>query len=290
MRSDDFLNEVLNYDKCPEGFETMYKEFLIFQDAAIATLKEFHRVCEKNSINYQLAYGSLLGVIRDGGQIPWDYDIDVIVPQEERQKLVESLKKDLDDSYYFYSMENHSNCRHMIMRLAPNEYRSEALHVDVFFLTGTPENEADRRVFAKRMAELSEMRYGKCVNIKEASMGSFRRYISLFRRRKLPLLFTSLDKIDKEYKKMCEKYSSFGSTVCISADSYAEWADYPTELLWDTEIVDTAYGQIRIPVHYKELLELEYGDYLSIPSLEDRIGEVQKNYRRIKHYNSISKR
>ena len=140
------------------------------------------------------------------------------------------------------------------------------------------------------MAELSEMRYGKCVNIKEASMGSFRRYISLFRRRKLPLLFTSLDKIDKEYKKMCEKYSSFGSTVCISADSYAEWADYPTELLWDTEIVDTAYGQIRIPVHYKELLELEYGDYLSIPSLEDRIGEVQKNYRRIKHYNSISKR
>ncbi len=88
MDSSQFVNEVLNSDICPEGFEAIYEGFQTYQSDVLKVLKEFHRVCEKNGVTYQLAFGSLLGAIRDGGQIPWDYDIDVIVPFEEKGKLM----------------------------------------------------------------------------------------------------------------------------------------------------------------------------------------------------------
>ena len=124
MNSQEFLKEVLNSEICPSNFEIIYKSFLKYQKAAIDTLNEFHRVCEENKIQYQLAYGSLLGAIRDNGQIPWDYDVDVFVPFEEKDRLITSLKRDLDDKYYFYCPEVDSKCRHFVMRLAPKKYRT----------------------------------------------------------------------------------------------------------------------------------------------------------------------
>ena len=78
MDSNQFYDEVVNSSLCPKDFDTIYREFRQFQEDTLETLREFHRVCEKNNVSYQLAFGSLLGAIRDNGQIPWDYDIDVL--------------------------------------------------------------------------------------------------------------------------------------------------------------------------------------------------------------------
>ena len=164
MNAEEFLREALESDACPENFTEIYREFQTYQTAALSTLTELHRVCEINHVNYQLAYGSLLGVIRDGGQIPWDYDIDVIVPYEEKEALIQALEKDLDPGYYYYCPEKNKHCRHMIMRLAPVEYKTEAIHVDVFFLIGSPEDPQERRDFEVLVRRISVRRYGKLVN------------------------------------------------------------------------------------------------------------------------------
>ena len=52
MTSHEFLQEVLKSDFCPDNFERVYFEFQQYQQAAIDTLNEFHRVCEKNGIHY----------------------------------------------------------------------------------------------------------------------------------------------------------------------------------------------------------------------------------------------
>lgn len=286
MKPNEFLDEVLESSEYPDNFRNIYAEFQTFQAAALDTLKEFHRVCENNSIHYQLSYGSLLGVIRDGGQIPWDYDIDVIVAFDDKKALVDALNKDLKDTYYYYSPDNNEKCRHMIMRLAPKSFRTEALHVDVFFLTGAPDNPAERQRYVKRIKEISEIRYGKLVNIYEESVGSPRRFLSLLVRRKLPSLRYSLKKLNSEYTSLCTRYKAYDSKICISADSYADWREYPSEILWETELVSTDFGEIRIPVHYDELLKLMYGKYMDIPPLENRIHEVMHNYHRIKSYSN----
>ncbi len=284
MNSVEFLEEVKKSPMCPEHFEEIYSEFQVFQKAALDTLLEIHRVCEKNSIAYQLAYGSLLGLVRDGGQIPWDYDVDVIVPYEEKEKLVEAFSKELDGKFYFYCPESDEKCRHVIMRVAPVTYRTEALHVDVFFFIGTPEDGEERARFAKRVKALSDARYNKLVNIKEESLGDPVRMLKMFLRKKLPATFTNVKAIRQEYSKLCTAYSSAASTYCISADIFATWKDIPSALLWETKLVQCGYGTVRVPVHYEKLLELMYGDYRTVPPLESRIREVINHHRRIKAF------
>ena len=70
---------------------------------------KFNRICARNNISYCLAYGSLLGAVRDGGQIPWDYDIDVVISIKDREKLIDCLKQDLGEDFYYTYKNNVAN-------------------------------------------------------------------------------------------------------------------------------------------------------------------------------------
>ena len=77
---------------------------------ALELLDDLVFVCQKHNIDYYLAYGTLLGAIRHKGFIPWDDDIDVWIPADQYEKLLQSLLKEskytvknhiLDNNWYF---------------------------------------------------------------------------------------------------------------------------------------------------------------------------------------------
>ena len=84
-----FYQEVKKTNICPPNFDRIFNDFNNYQDMILKVLYEVHRICEKNEIHYCLAYGSLLGLIRDHGQIPWDYDVDIFVPYIEKKAFIE---------------------------------------------------------------------------------------------------------------------------------------------------------------------------------------------------------
>lgn len=51
-------------------------------------LLDFDRVCTALGLHYHLAAGTLLGAVRHGGFIPWDDDVDVVMPRTDYQRLL----------------------------------------------------------------------------------------------------------------------------------------------------------------------------------------------------------
>ena len=64
---------------------------LTFREAqlgAFEVLRFIDKLCTEQQLTYFLMYGSLIGAIRDKGIIPWDDDIDVMMPRPDYDRLV----------------------------------------------------------------------------------------------------------------------------------------------------------------------------------------------------------
>ena len=74
-----------------ENFVECNYDHLILTPSELSTLKElfleFIRFCKKEKIQYFLIGGSLLGIERHGGLMPFDDDIDVGVCMEDEENI-----------------------------------------------------------------------------------------------------------------------------------------------------------------------------------------------------------
>ena len=70
-----------------------------WKDTLIELFRAWKEICQKHSIEYVLAFGSLLGAIRNGDVIPWDSDIDILVDKKIFPLLEQlSLERNFDSN------------------------------------------------------------------------------------------------------------------------------------------------------------------------------------------------
>lgn len=280
MNADFFYNEVKNSDICPNNFDLIYNEFANYQGLTLKTLLELHRICEMKGIKYQLAFGSLIGAVRDDGQVPWDYDVDVVINYGDRYKLIDALKNELSNEYYFYCPEINSDCRHYHMRVTPKGYESNKLHVDVFYLIGAPEKSEERAIFESEMLKYYRYRVYKLRKLKDYK--SIRRKLSLIYH-KAQIFRYKLKDINNRLNEICTEYDPVKTDttiVVLSVYGHLHLA-WSYKMLWDTEIIKTPKGEFRITKNYDSILKSIYKDYLKIYPLENRLGEMINCYVKI---------
>ncbi len=109
------ISEEKNRDAVIEAFKSLKcnsADTLLVQSYLKYLLKNFDELCRKNNIPYWFRGGSLLGVVRHGGFIPWDDDIDLGIMRNDMYRLQEILKDtDFQIVYHFNNNLPQNICR-----------------------------------------------------------------------------------------------------------------------------------------------------------------------------------
>lgn len=105
-------------------------------------------ICEKHDIRYSLTGGTLIGAVRHKGFIPWDDDIDIMMPRADYDRFISIVKqmKDLpvrilaeeicpDDYYYAWAKACHKKTE-LIEKDVEQTNAKLGVYVDIFPVDG----------------------------------------------------------------------------------------------------------------------------------------------------------
>lgn len=141
-------------------------ELIVVHEKVLQLLIAFKTVCEENDIWYSLAYGTLLGAVREKGFIPWDTDADVVIRLEDKQKCREAFRKAHLDNIILKEHDNTVRClqSHDSVCFRDKQFVDD-IHVDVLPLVGAPSTPWKQSVFSKYTFYVDKIIRSKYVDI-----------------------------------------------------------------------------------------------------------------------------
>lgn len=111
-------------------------------------LDKFVDVCERNNIDYYLAFGSCLGAIRHKGFIPWDINIDVLMTADQFKKLDSVMSMEKMDNMKWCRPDNSARIYPLLMRNDSWDYESKP-NIDVAVYCNAPDSKILRSILRK---------------------------------------------------------------------------------------------------------------------------------------------
>lgn len=252
-------------------------------------LVKFDKICEENQLSYFLDSGSALGAIRHHGFIPWDDDVDVGMPRNDYDKLVELGKKGFPGNLFLQTYETDPQYPMPFAKIRLGgtffpekgdvfkKLKYQGIYIDVFPFDRVPDNlqKAKRRVHCSR----------------------FWFFISVFSQREYPgkkplqwvlsfllhhLSPRSILGLHKYYDRFCTKYNGVdtGVMTCFSwrISQRGTYFFKESELLPTKRILFEG-KEVSIMSDPHSYLTTMFGDYDRLPPVEERKTHLEGPFR-----------
>lgn len=248
------------------------------QSEGVGVMKKIHDFCIANNLRYSLAYGTLIGAIRHKGFIPWDDDIDIVMPRSDYEFFISHYK---DEQTAVFSVELKNSCinyarvcdmKNTVAESYPPWTTSvTGLWIDIFPIDGIDETKKsfeekisllkkyDSILFQTRGARMSRITNDIVKNIKIIGKRIlYRQY--------------EIDKVIEEYNRVLNLTSFDEASICgqvaypvYIGKEYQDKADY-------LEYIDIMFEgcYFKCFKNYDKILRNYYNDYMKLPPMEHR--------------------
>lgn len=235
------------------------------QQYLLKLFREIDEMCKKHNLRYVMAGGSLIGVARNEGFIPWDDDVDIYMPRDDWDKLVELSDQVLPPNRAFQCVDVDRNYTNTFPRYASTDTCAIHRHqiigkdkageiIDVLTLDPIPD---DDREYEKYRTHL--MIYSDLINIAVVYGNRYEVPVHLYLKYLFSYLFLGKERTLKKLEKIMFSYKE------EECSRYAmRWGGCP--FLFDKDMMfPVKYGRfegvdVMIPNKVSDYLIWHYGD------------------------------
>lgn len=245
---------------------------------ALGILKRFDAICQEHGLRYSVSYGTMIGCIRHKGFIPWDDDIDVMMPRADYEKLLALRFHEGDYEIrhyrytdgYFYPFAKMTDNR-TLLHEANRCDEDMGIFIDIFpfdyLPTGYTFTEADTPKMKKhwygllKLGMTARKTNGKSSPVRGAARAVYYYSVHPFRKQMLTSgegKYAKAQKTDSDL--MFCQFSTFKKSSFLSDQVWNDIIRMPFE---DTEV--------SVIASYDSYLRGVYGDYMQLPPEDQRV-------------------
>ena len=246
------------------------------------------KVCKKYNLCIMMSGGSALGAVRHQGFIPWDDDLDVMLPREDYNKLIEVFDAELGERYELSAPETMQECNEPFMeiikkdtlmrRVYNNKKSRNGIRIDILPIEKVPSNKFARRMNAflvdgmriiigcKNTFSIKDLFYKKCLTT------TLKMKLYYYARYTIGMMFFP---VSRRY--LCVLLNKI--TSCVKDDTYWGLAlgrkyylgeIFPKNVFFPPKTALFEGEEVYIPNDVNAYLQNLYGDYMQIPPIEKR--------------------
>ena len=237
------------------------------------TLVYFKEFCDKNNLLFYLCGGCCIGSLRTGGFIPWDDDIDILMPRDDYEKLYKLWDNDKHERFKLLRTDEKIFTGNIFTTIVDTEttcVKANQAHLDIPFgimMDIFPIDGCPKGKFKRTMQKLNAMIYSLFLaQIVPENHGGIMALGSKF----LLSIVKSPKAREKKWRNAERRMSKYKISDCEYITELCEGVhsmqpEYPKE--WFASAVYREFEglQMPIPIGYDPYLKKAFGDYMTRP-------------------------